>query len=408
MGHCMAMKRGVSGAKRTYLFQNGVFAEGLNPSGYTLDKNEIKISNRDSFTLDYNVPNKLIYIKWYSPSGQANSINCFPTLMNTKKAVTEKGGYLDFTLFADIEYVSCISSKDALQIYKGYGTNYIKIKEIWVEDEDKIRKIPPGGKIQDNYLFKDGIWNDKYTKTDNGTILYSNDIITMKVQASSYGTQTETYMHIENLKPGNYVLMKIRKTTSTTASAWIRTKENNEFELVKDEPVNASYDEYTVMGVQVDSNFIDLGITTYVQAVSSFEIKEIWMEDISDINTVPETNRAELYRNLSPTAYSHNNNALSSPPFTVEINPVYDYYEIEAVYSDSLKYYGKVIVSKDDLSPNNDANCAGIAVGYIQNGTQALSVSRTIRLNGTTLSFSNSYASNFCLITGIWGLKGTI
>lgn len=116
------------------LFKNGKFADGLNPSGYTLDGNEIKISNRDSFIMDYFEPNKLIYVKWYVPSGQANDVNMFPTLMNVKTSVYEKGGYIGFTSLLDTDFISCISSKEALQVYKGYGTNAIKIKEIWSEN----------------------------------------------------------------------------------------------------------------------------------------------------------------------------------------------------------------------------------------------------------------------------------
>ena len=103
--------------------------------------------------------------------------------------------------------------------------------------------------------------------------------------------------------------------------------------------------------------------------------------------------REEIYRNASPTAYPNNNNSLSSPPFSLSIDPIYDYYEIEAVYSTSFKYYGKVIISKDNLSPNNDGNCAGIAVGYIQDGTRALTVSRTVRLIDNKLIFSSSYGN---------------
>lgn len=115
------------------LFKDGQFAEGLNPSGYTLDGNEIKISNNNSFMMDYSEPNKLIFVKWYSPSGQANSYNCFPTLLNVKTTVNNKNGFMDFTAISDMDYISCISSYEGFQIYKGYPFNDIKIKEIWSE-----------------------------------------------------------------------------------------------------------------------------------------------------------------------------------------------------------------------------------------------------------------------------------
>lgn len=134
MADCFLYGQGGSSSSKEYLFQNGTFKDGLNPTGYTLDGSEIKVTGNTSFTLDYNTPNKLIFVKWYSPSGQANNFNMFLTLMNVKTSVNEKGGYIDFTALADTDYISCISSKEALQVYKGYGTNAIKIKEIWVED----------------------------------------------------------------------------------------------------------------------------------------------------------------------------------------------------------------------------------------------------------------------------------
>lgn len=115
------------------LFKDGQFAEGLNPSGYTLDGNEIKISGNKSFMMDYSEPNKLIFVRWYSPSGQANSYNSFPTLLNVKTTVNDKNGFMDFSAISDIDYISCISSHEGFQIYKTYGLNDIKIKEIWSE-----------------------------------------------------------------------------------------------------------------------------------------------------------------------------------------------------------------------------------------------------------------------------------
>lgn len=125
-----------NGKSKEYLFKDGIFKDGLNPTGYTLENNEIRVEGANSFMLDYTEPDRLIYVKWYRPrpsGGGQNQFDSFPILMNTKSTVENKGGYFDFTNLLNTVFVSCVSSKEALQMYKTYAANCFKIIEIWTE-----------------------------------------------------------------------------------------------------------------------------------------------------------------------------------------------------------------------------------------------------------------------------------
>lgn len=115
--------------------------------------------------------------------------------------------------------------------------------------------------------------------------------------------------------------------------------------------------------------------------------------------------REEIYRNDSPSAYSSNQSNVVA--FSIDLEKEYDFYEIEAKYSNTISKYGRVLIDKNYFSGDGSGNRAGVTVGYLTSGRN-LTVYRSCWISNGKLNFSSSYSNENCLITGVWGVNGKI
>ena len=116
--------------KKNYLFKNGVFADGLTPSGHlSISSGEIVIERY--FHLNYSSnKDEMIFVKWYVSN---STTGCIPFVLNFDGSNTY--GFQTW-LSGGKEYINAVKVGSALSVLYGYrnADNFYKIKEIWTEE----------------------------------------------------------------------------------------------------------------------------------------------------------------------------------------------------------------------------------------------------------------------------------